>query len=270
MQSRIHASTSTLACFVYTAPFSIVAAVIIKRTLRFRTIICVGWAFLALGMGVNVTMNPDSSPAMLYGPRILAAIGAGILFPTPLLAVQAKQQGHDIGIATTVQVYFRSLGTAFGVAIGGVIFQNQWTAHVDSSNISSKYPQYVIESNAAEVAYEYIPKFPADVQMLYRWVYADSLRIVWWVMMAVSLLGLAVSLTARNESLDRGLDGKQNFVHKREGDGVDTDNTDVEAGGSREGTREGEPAVIEEANGNGHLSHEVKEKSANGTTVTES
>lgn len=266
-QSRIRASTSTLACLVYTAPASIVAAIIIKRTLRFRTVICVGWAFLALGMGVNVTMSPDSSPGILYGPRILAAIGAGILFPTPLLAVQVKQSGDDIGIATTVQVYFRSLGTAFGVAIGGVIFQNQWTSHLSSSDIAS---QYQLGSNEAEIAYEIIPRFPKDVQILYQWIYADSLRVVWWVMMAVSLLGLVVSLMARNESLDRGLDGKQNFVHKREG--TDGDKTDVEAdAASSNAEPRGEAAAGKATNGNKegneHLPQANKEKDTASATT---
>jgi len=236
----------TLACLVYTAPASIVAAVIIKKTMLFRNVISVGWAFMALGMGVTVTMTPDSSKALLYGPRILTAIGAGILFPTPLLAVQVKQRGEDIGIATTVQVYFRSLGTAFGVAIGGVIFQNQWTHHLVSSDIPA---QYTIGSNDAEIAYEIIPGFPKDIQTKYRWIYADSLKVVWWVMMAIGLLGLAVSLVARNESLNRGLTGKQNFVHKKkEGEG-EADLAEVEAGVGTE-------------NGEAHVPVESKEKSA--------
>jgi len=98
-----------------------------------------------------------------------------------------------------------------------VIFQNQWTHHLVSSDIPA---QYTIGSNDAEIAYEIIPGFPKDIQTKYRWIYADSLKVVWWVMMAIGLLGLAVSLVARNESLNRGLTGKQNFVHKKkEGEG---------------------------------------------------
>jgi hypothetical protein len=212
LHSRVHSSMETLACVVYMAPASIVTAVIIKKTMLFRTVIAVGWAFMALGMGVTVTMSPDSSNALLYGPRILTAIGAGVLFPTPLLAVQVKQHGDDIGIATTVQVYFRSLGTAFGVAIGGVIFQNQWTRHLNKSNIPA---QFTIGSNSAEIAYEIIPFYPKDIQRKYQWIYANSLDVVWWVMMGIALLGFVVSLLARNESLNRGLTGKQNFVHKK-------------------------------------------------------
>lgn len=131
----------------YIAPTAIISSILIKRTQKFKYIVVAGWIVLAAGMGSNVStiyilkkkswfmtqthvtnqvsMHPDSSKAVLYAPRCLASIGAGLLFPTPLFAVQARQRGEGIGIATRVQVFARSLGTAFGVALGGVIFQNQ-------------------------------------------------------------------------------------------------------------------------------------------------
>lgn len=70
-------------------------------------------------------MQPDSNGGILYGLRIFSSIGGGLLFPVPLFAAQVNQRDKDVGIATSLVAFFRSLGQAFGVAIGGVIFQNQ-------------------------------------------------------------------------------------------------------------------------------------------------
>lgn len=160
-------------------------------------------------------MNPNSSKAVLYAPRCLASIGAGILFPMPLFAVQARQRGEDIGIATSVQVFARSLGTAFGVGLGGVIFQNEWTRIVSVNVREKKIPDSLaIPGSLAEIAYEIIENFSEPVQASYRWVFSDSLRTIWWVLMGLSIGGFLVSLTARNDKVVGGLSGSQNFQNK--------------------------------------------------------
>jgi hypothetical protein len=164
-------------------------------------------------------MHPDSSGAILYAPRCLASIGAGLLFPTPLFAVQARQKGNDVGIATSVQVFARSLGTAFGVGLGGVIFQNEWTKLVEEGVAAQKIPEaYAIPSNLAEVAYKLIAQFPQPILTEYQWIYSNSLNTVWYVMMGLSLFGLLVSLIARNDLVRGGLSGSQNFLDKEKAD----------------------------------------------------
>ncbi|KAM7200602.1 MFS general substrate transporter [Rhypophila sp. PSN 637] len=213
-----HSALESMTTLAYSAPAGLVASIIVKKTQRFKYLIVIGWALLVAGMGSNVTMQPDSSKAVLYAPRCLASIGAGILFPMPLFAVQARQRGEDVGIATSLQVFARSLGTAFGVGLGGVIFQNEWTKVVTDNIREGKIPKELeIPSSLAEVAFEIVKHFPQPVQEAYRWVFADSMRTIWWVMMGLAILGFLISLTARNDEVAGGLSGKQNFVDgKRE------------------------------------------------------
>lgn len=159
-------------------------------------------------------MYPNSSKGVLYGPRVIAGIGGGLLFPTPLFAIQVNQAGEDVGIATSMQVFFRSLGSAFGVGIGGAIFQNQWTKEVAARVKAGTIPvKFELSSEMAEVAYDELSKFPATVHEEYRWVYSESVQMIWWVMFALAAFGFVVSLLARNESLDRGFTGNQGFDH---------------------------------------------------------
>lgn len=77
-------------------------------------------------------------------------------------------------------MFFRSLGQAFGVAVGGVIFQNQWETEVARRIGDGSIPVgYRVESGEAEMAYAgLITGVPESVREAYRWVYSDSLRMV--------------------------------------------------------------------------------------------
>jgi hypothetical protein len=44
--------------------------------------------------------------------------------------VQANSKDKDLGIATATMTFFRSIGQAFGVAVGGTVFQNQFDKFV--------------------------------------------------------------------------------------------------------------------------------------------
>ncbi|CAG7974459.1 unnamed protein product [Penicillium nalgiovense] len=216
--SVLHSSLETMTCIAYSAPAGLVASMLVKRTQHFKYIIVVGWALLAAGMETNVTIHLDSSKAMFYGPRVLVSLGGGLLFPTPIFAVQARQHGNDIGIATSIQVFTRSMGTAFGVGLGGVIFQNLWSKDVDSAVTAGRIPhEFFVGSNVAETAYEVIRKFPEAVQEAYRGVYADSLATMWYVMMGLSVAGF-FSLVGRNDVISGGLAGNHNFKDERKGD----------------------------------------------------
>lgn len=178
-------------------------------------IVWVGWVLLVSGLAVTILMKPDSNGGILYGIRVLSSVGGGLLFPTPIFGVQINQKPEDVGKATSLMVFFRSLGQAFGVALGGVIFQNQWDVEILKRVVDGSIPkEYAIGGNAAEIAYSIIEGYPEQVQLAYRWVYADSLNMVWISITCISAIGLLGSLASRNESLDKGNNAAQTFEER--------------------------------------------------------
>jgi hypothetical protein len=208
--SLLHSSLETMSVSGPIAPAAIISSLVVKRTLKFKYIIITGWILLAIGVMVNVTMHPDSSRAILYAPRLLSAFGAGLLMPTPLFAVQANQKDADVGAATSIQVFMRSLGMTCGVAIGGVVFQNRW-AQLLPHLLKGVEKKLWIESQYAEVGYELVREMPQAVQTIYKELYSESLDAVWWVMGAFCLVGLVSALVARDDILRRVGAGKQAF-----------------------------------------------------------
>lgn len=157
-------------------------------------------------------MKPHSGPGILYGLRVIAAIGGGFLFQVPVYAVQSTSMDDDLGIATASVTFFRSAGQAFGVAIGGTVFQNQFNSYLDTAIESGKITSdYVVDGAKAAGAYELIGTFPEPIIEAYRYIYADSLQTVWYVTTGIAGIGLLSSLFVRNESMDKTSKSRQAF-----------------------------------------------------------
>jgi len=184
----------------------------VSRTLHFQKMTWLAWILLVLGTGLNALRKPYSSGWITYALRVIPAIGGGFLFQLPIYAVQSTIIDENLGIATASVTFFRSIGQAFGVAIGGTVFQNQFDGFLGDAVAQGKVPREFLVSGAqAAGAYRVIRRFPETVQIAYRYINADSLRTVWYVMTGIAGLGLLISLWVRNEILDRGNNGRQKF-----------------------------------------------------------
>ncbi|EEH49899.2 uncharacterized protein PADG_05978 [Paracoccidioides brasiliensis Pb18] len=242
--SLLHSAVETLPGTAFIAPFSITAGILMTKTLRFQKIIWAGWAIMTVGTGLNALLKPHSTGGILYGVRIIMPIGAGLLFPTTVVAVQSVQKGEDVGIATSVQVFARSLGQAFGVALGAVIFQNEFDRFVRravaAGGLVARNPLMLIPGSQADAAFDIIKTFPESVQEIYRFVYANSLRTVWYVITGISGFALLVSLAMRDESLNKDAKGRHQFDHEgKDGRVVDGDGDgDGDGPGERDVKRE--------------------------------
>jgi hypothetical protein len=188
--------------------------------LRFQKSTWIAWIFLVTGLGLNALMKPYSNAGVLYPLRIPGAVGAGFLFQLPVYAVQSTIKDEDLGIVTSLVAFFRSMGQAFGVAISGTVFQNQFQRFVNEAVTAGAVPHgYVVTGVQAAGAYDVIGAFPRPVAIAYRYIYADSLRIVWYVVTGVTGMGLLSSLLVRNESMDRGNKSKQAFNDEKKSKG---------------------------------------------------
>lgn len=190
----------------------------VAKTLRFQKMTWIAWILLTAGTGLNALMRPHSNGGILFALRIIPAIGGGFLFQLPVFAVQSTTSDEDLGIATSTVTFFRSVGQAFGVAIGGTVFQNQFDRYLRSAVADGTVTRdFIVTGAQADGAYAVIKTFPEAVQIAYQFIYADALRVVWYVTTGIAGAGLLASLWVQNESMDRGNNSKQSFrVEKKE------------------------------------------------------
>lgn len=92
---------------------------------RVRATVWIGWGITTIACGLFTLLSPETSAGERVWYFIIMGVGCGILFPGLLMCAQVSQQDEDVCIATNTFTFLRSLGQTFGVAIGGLIFQNQ-------------------------------------------------------------------------------------------------------------------------------------------------
>ena len=143
----------------------------------------------------------------------------GTLFTTLQLEAQVPQSQLDVGIAAAVFTFIRSFGQTFGVAIGGVIFQNEFDKRI-AEKVGNLDPQYLISGRDATAFVGFLSSAPETVRIVLQYVYANSLRVIWYVMVPFAGLGLLASFFARDLVLEQKYDAAQRFEGKNEKDDI--------------------------------------------------
>ncbi|ODH52137.1 hypothetical protein GX48_01691 [Paracoccidioides brasiliensis] len=196
------------------APAGAVAGFLVTKTGRWRWAVWSGFFLSTLGQGLFTILDIDTSTAAWIFLTLPAGIGMGLLFPALGFAIQASARPGHMAIAVAMFSFFRAFGQSIGVAIGGVIFQNQMRKNL------LKYPEFV--SSALEMSkdaaglVQVVRAMEDGPQKLHlKEAYTDSLRIVWAV--ACAIIGLAGLLSLLTESypLTLQLDSDQTVREKK-------------------------------------------------------
>jgi len=108
----------------------------ITTTGKYKIFPIVGAAIMTIGLILMSTLNETTSFGVLSIYAILVGAGLGLSMQTIVIALQNSVDFQDMGIATSSNTFFRSLGGAFGTAIFGTIFSNR-VAHYLQDNIAA-------------------------------------------------------------------------------------------------------------------------------------
>ena len=196
------------------APSAMIIGFLVTKTGRYRWAIWLGWLLSTLGMGLLCLLDVDTSiPAWIF-LLLVSGLGLGILFPSMAFAIQASAKPEHLATAVAMFSFFRAFGQTLGVAIGGVIFQNQMRSHLQT--YPSLAPMAETYSRDAAALVQLIKAMPAsadkhDLQQ----AYTDSLRIVWAVCCALVGVGGLLSLWTKEYSLDAALTGDQGIAREK-------------------------------------------------------
>ncbi|KAK0754291.1 major facilitator superfamily domain-containing protein [Schizothecium vesticola] len=208
---------SPLMSGVYILPFvvtlslvSAVAGVLIKKTGKYLPPIIAGMVLMTLGFGlfINLDTYPNWPKLILY--QIIAGIGVGPNFQSPLIALQTMVEPRDMASATATYGFIRQLFTAISIVIGGVVFQN---------GMQSQYPRLLAElgpdtadllsgKNAAS-SVGLVDQLPDADRAVAQQAYATSLRTMYIMYTIFSAVGLVIALFVGSRTLT-----KQHEEHK--------------------------------------------------------
>jgi MFS family permease len=122
--SPLQSGILILPTMITEAAIDIVSGVLIHQTGRYREITWAGVVLMALGTGLFIDFQTDTSTAKIVGYQIVSGVGTALLFQTPMIAIQSTVSQADTATATATLGLLRNMATSLSIVLGGVVFQN--------------------------------------------------------------------------------------------------------------------------------------------------
>jgi MFS family permease len=94
---------------------------LVRRTGRYKLFPIVGFALAALSFLALAGVTRATPPLLYAAAMALLGCGLGPMGPAVTIAVQNAAELRDMGSATSLTSFFRSMGGSFGVALLGAI-----------------------------------------------------------------------------------------------------------------------------------------------------
>jgi len=95
-----------------------------------RPLVLAGLTLLVLGFAAMTSATQHTPVAVLVIELIVIGVGLGLTMLTLLIAVQHAVPREQLGIATSLNQFFRSIGGAMGVALLGALMTSGLTANL--------------------------------------------------------------------------------------------------------------------------------------------
>ncbi|PSS06598.1 hypothetical protein PHLCEN_2v3656 [Hermanssonia centrifuga] len=206
------------------APFALMSGLSIHFIKRYRPTITLGWMLLIAGFGILSLLKAGDSTAKWVGFQIVAAAGTGMLFSSPIFAVLVDLPVERTASATATFVFTRTFAQTWGITIASTVLQNELKKKLPAAFVS-QFPDGV---EIAYAAIPYIKSLPEPLRTEVREAFADSLSVVWKVMVGVGGLGLLSVLIMKEIPMGAVVDAKYGLdesntatVPDEEGSGMD-------------------------------------------------
>lgn len=164
----------------------------------YRPTSLVGFLLLTLGMAMLANFQRATPRLWLYIDLVLVGAGLGLTMLTLLIAVQQAVPRGQLGIATSLNQFSRSIGGAMGVAVMGTVLSAGLAAHLneaarsghtdltlESAERLAANPNALIEPSARAAL------SPATLDVL-QGSLAAAIHKVFWVGTVVSALSLLI------------------------------------------------------------------------------
>lgn len=208
------------------APASVVTGIVITVSGRYLWAHRLGWLLATLGFGILILLKPETSTVSWVFLNLVGGLGTGILFPAMALAVQASVTVKDQAYAANMFSFFRAFGQTIGVAIGGVIFQNQMKRKMLTFPLLADLAEEYSKDAAGLV--QILKAMPAgEVKNQLLESYTDALKYIWIVMTVLGGVALLSSVFVKEFDMNGALETEVGFQHEEKVSDVEKNRNQV-------------------------------------------
>ncbi|HEV2705535.1 MAG TPA: MDR family MFS transporter [Pyrinomonadaceae bacterium] len=159
----------------------------------------VGFVLLTLGFVLLSNFQTTTPRFWLYLDLVLIGAGLGLTMLTLLIAVQQSVQRAQLGVATSLNQFSRSIGGAVGVAVMGVVLSAGLSTHLQEvaqrgdSGLTPEAAERLAANPNALVDPQAQAQLPPGVLNALRGSLTSAIHNVFWVGTVLAALALVVS-----------------------------------------------------------------------------
>jgi EmrB/QacA subfamily drug resistance transporter len=173
---------------------------LISRWGRYKMFPMIGTPIMALGLFLLSRMDAQSGLLQMSVAMLVLGLGLGMVMQVLVIAVQNAVPYRDLGVATSGATYFRSIGSAFGVAVFGAIFANLLGTNIQrflpAAALPPGFDLSVVQANPAALQ-QLAPAIHAGVVQ----AYVASLQPVFLAAVPFALLAFVLTCFLREVPL---------------------------------------------------------------------
>ncbi len=119
---------------------SVVSGQLISRTGRYRWLIVISMALVAVGLLLMTQLRGDTSLPAIWIWMVVAGMGIGPSLAAFTIVVQNAAPFAQLGAATSALTFFRQVGGTVGLAIGGTLFGSALISELPKQLAASGVP----------------------------------------------------------------------------------------------------------------------------------
>ncbi|MDT3396470.1 MFS transporter [Streptomyces sp. B1866] len=180
---------------------STVSGRFITRTGRWKVWLIAGGVLLTAGLGLLGTMRYDTPYWHLACYMALLGLGVGMMMQNLVLATQNQVAPHDLGAASSLVTFFRSLGGAVGVSALGALLANRVGHYTADSGLRG--------GGGSGGGIPDLDLLPAPVRSVVESAYGHGVADVYLYAAPVALAALLVTLFIKEVALKTHAAGAQ-------------------------------------------------------------
>lgn len=164
----------------------------------YRPTTLAGFVLLTAGMAMLASFQRTTPRLWLYVDLVMVGAGLGLTMLTLLIAVQQAVPREQLGIATSLNQFSRSIGGAVGVAVMGAVLSAGLASHLNemarngNSNLTPESASSLAANPNALIEPSARAALPPSVLDLLQGSLAAAIHMVFWVGTAVAGLALLV------------------------------------------------------------------------------
>ena len=180
---------------------SIISGKQISKHGHYKRFPIMGALVMTSGLLLLSTLKRDTSYAILSLFAILVGAGLGLSMQTIVIALQNDVEFKDMGVATSANTFFRTLGGAFGTALFGTIFANRVANYLQENfaKLAQTQPQAMAGITPEQIKSittntSVINQFPPAVQQSVLDSFVSAFHVVFISAAPFTLAGFVLAL----------------------------------------------------------------------------